>query len=101
MIQCGKIRARQNTDENILWRMRRFVCCIAKTTDTLKIYDIIAFPLQQWVQERASMLRYMCSACLVYVRIYLLQPELYSAPHNVLSSFLASLNIRQILNHRK
>jgi len=24
---------------------------------------IIAFPLHQWLQERASMLRYMCMAC--------------------------------------
>jgi len=32
---------------------------------TLKYVILIAFPLQQWLQERASMLRHMCIACLV------------------------------------
>jgi len=26
---------------------------------------LIAFPLQQWLHERASMFRYTCTACLV------------------------------------
>ena len=43
MRQSGKIGARQDKDENILWRMRRFVCCIAKTTDTLKICNTYCF----------------------------------------------------------
>ena len=49
--------ARQTTDDNIIWRMR-FACWITKTTDTHSEYVIlIVFPRQQWLRERASMLR--------------------------------------------
>jgi hypothetical protein len=49
--------ARQTTDDNIIRRMR-FACWITKTTDTHSEYVIlIAFPRQQWLRERASMLR--------------------------------------------
>jgi hypothetical protein len=49
-------RARQTTDDNIIWRMR-FACLIAKATDTHSEYIIlIAFPRQQWLSERASTL---------------------------------------------
>jgi hypothetical protein len=48
--------ARQATD-NIIWRMRT-ACWIPKVTNTRSTYVIlIAFPLQQWLRERASMLR--------------------------------------------
>jgi hypothetical protein len=48
-----------------IWRMR-IACWITKATNTNTRYVIlIAFPLQQWLQERASMLRYPCLACLV------------------------------------
>jgi len=41
-----------------IWRMR-MLCWTPKTTDTLSGYIIFtAFPLQQWLQERAAMLRY-------------------------------------------
>jgi hypothetical protein len=50
-------RARQATDDNIIRRMR-FACCITKATDTHSQYVIlIAFPRQQWLRERAWMLR--------------------------------------------
>jgi hypothetical protein len=50
-------RAGQATDDNITWRMR-FACWINKSTDTRSEYVIlIAFPRQQWLRERASMLR--------------------------------------------
>jgi hypothetical protein len=50
--------ARQATNDNIMWRMR-FACWITKATDTHSEYVIlIAFPPQQWLRERASMLRY-------------------------------------------
>jgi hypothetical protein len=40
------------------WRMR-VACWIPKATDTHSEYVIMtAFPLQHWLQERASMLRY-------------------------------------------
>ena len=35
-----------------------------KSADTLSEYElIIAFPLQQWLRERASMFRYVPIAC--------------------------------------
>jgi hypothetical protein len=57
--------ARQATDDNIIRRMR-FACWIAKATDTHSQYVIlIAFTRQQWLRERALMLRYTYIACLV------------------------------------
>jgi hypothetical protein len=59
---CGATEA---TDDNILRRMR-FVCWITKATDTHSEYVIlIAFPLQQWLRERASILRLYvhCLSC--------------------------------------
>jgi len=43
-----------------------FACWINKTTNTHSEYAIfLAFPLQQWLRERASVLRYMFIASLV------------------------------------
>ena len=43
-------------------------CWIPKATNTHSgCVILIAFPLQQWLQERASMLRYTYSACLVFL----------------------------------
>ena len=45
-----------------IWRMRN-ACCILKSTNTHSEYVIfVTFPLQQWLHERASMLRYTCIA---------------------------------------
>ena len=58
-------RARQATDDNIIRRMR-IACCIPKATDTHSEYVIlIAFPLQQWLCERSSILRLYvnCLSC--------------------------------------
>jgi hypothetical protein len=39
-------------------RRMRIACCVLKATNTHSQYVIlIAFPLQQWLHERASMLR--------------------------------------------
>jgi hypothetical protein len=58
-------RARQATDDNIIQRMR-FACWITKATDTHSEYLIlIAFPQRKWLRERASLLRYTYTACLV------------------------------------
>ena len=47
-------------------RRMHFARWIPKATNTHSEYLIlIAFPLQQWLHERASMLRYTYSACLV------------------------------------
>jgi hypothetical protein len=44
----------------------RFACWITKATDTHSEYVIfIACPQQQWLRERASVLRYVYIACFV------------------------------------
>ena len=53
------------TDDNLIQGMR-FECCIIRATNTHSEYEIfIAFPLQQWLHERASMLRYTYIDCIV------------------------------------
>jgi hypothetical protein len=60
--------ARQVTDDNIIRRMR-FACWITKATDTHSEYAILmAFPRQQWLRERASMLQYMYIGYLVIIK---------------------------------
>jgi hypothetical protein len=57
--------ARQATDDNKIRRMR-FACWITKATDTHSEYVILtAFPWQQWLLERASMLRYTYFDCFI------------------------------------
>ena len=49
-------------------RRMRIACWITKVTDTHSEYVIlIAFPLQQRLNERASMLGYMYTACIVHI----------------------------------
>jgi hypothetical protein len=61
---CENIVERCRTQMTI-WRVR-VACWIPKATDTHSEYVIlITFPLQQWLQERATMLRYAYIACLV------------------------------------
>jgi len=58
-------RARQATDDNIIRRMR-FACLMPKATNTHSEYVIlIAFPLQQWLHKRTSILRCSTFACLI------------------------------------
>ena len=67
-------RVGQAIDDNTIRRMR-IACWITKATDTHSEYVIlIAFPLQQWLRERALMLRctYICLSC-------------YSLPHAMTS----------------
>jgi hypothetical protein len=50
----------------------RIACCTPKTTNTHSEYVILnAFPLQQWLHERGSMLRYTYIARHVRVYLYL------------------------------
>jgi hypothetical protein len=50
-------KTRHATDDNIIRRMR-FACWITKATGTHSEYVIIiAFPREQWLGERASILR--------------------------------------------
>jgi hypothetical protein len=49
-----------------MWRMR-IACWIPKAANTLTEHVIlIAFSLQQWLDERVSMLRHTYIACLVH-----------------------------------
>jgi hypothetical protein len=51
--------------QTTIWRMP-IACWIPKATNTHSQYVIlIAFPQQQWLNERASMLRYMHNASFV------------------------------------
>ena len=61
-------RARHDRDENITSRMR-FACWITNATDTQSEYETIKLLLFQWLRERALMLRYKYTACLVHIRI--------------------------------
>jgi len=47
-----------------IWRMR-IACWIRNATNTLSEYVILtAIPLQHWLHERATVLRYTYIACL-------------------------------------
>jgi hypothetical protein len=51
-------------------RRVRFACWVPKATNTHTEYAIyIAFPLQQWLHERASLLRYTYIAYLVLAQL--------------------------------
>ena len=61
--------AGQTTDDSIT-RRTRIACWIPKATNTHSEYVIlIAFPLQQRLHERASVLRYTYIGCLVNRKI--------------------------------
>jgi len=63
-------RAGQATDGNIIRRMR-ISCCAPKAIDTHSEYVIFtAFSSQQWLHERASILRYTYIAHLVILCFY-------------------------------
>jgi hypothetical protein len=60
-------RPGEATDDNIIQRLR-FACWITKATDTHSEYAVLtAFALQQWLLERASVLRCTFIASLVCV----------------------------------
>jgi len=63
--QWEKNIVEQDGTQMTIWRMC-FACWITKATNTHSEYVIVvAFPLQQWLHQRASMLRYRYNACLV------------------------------------
>jgi hypothetical protein len=60
-------RVGQATEDTVTRRMR-FSCWLTKATNTHSEYEIFtAFPWQQLLIERAEILCYTCSACLVEV----------------------------------
>jgi hypothetical protein len=61
--KCGKNIAEWVRPQMTIW-YTRFACHITKATNTHSEYLIlIAFPLQQWLQESTSVLRYTYIAC--------------------------------------
>jgi hypothetical protein len=69
--------AGQAIDDNVIRRVR-FACSISKATNTHAQYVILtAFPLQQWLHERASILRYTYAACLP-MALWASMPVLYT-----------------------
>jgi len=60
-----------------IWRMR-ISYWISKATNTQSQYAIlIAFPLQQWLHERATMLHYKFIVSFVYIHIFYIKPARY------------------------
>jgi len=61
---------RQTKEDNII-RCMRIACWISKATDThLEYVVLIAFLPQQWLHERASILRYTNFSLSCKIRIY-------------------------------
>ena len=69
----------QGRPQITIWRMR-IACWITKATNTRSEYVIlIVFPVQQWLQECASILRYMynvlfcfeCNSTLTFIYVFL------------------------------
>ena len=91
-----------------IWRMR-ISCCVTKAANAHSEYVIlIAFPLQQWLQERASLLRYMYIAflitswsnphcCIYSTSDYLLTYSMVQIPSWEANWFAASQEIPLIL----
>jgi hypothetical protein len=77
--------ARQTTDGNIIYIMR-FACWITKATDThSECVILIAFKLQQWLRQRASILR--CSALRVLL-LYIVGTYLRETRHQCFTLML-------------
>ena len=62
-----------------IWRMR-IASSIPKATNTLRIRNSYGFPLQQWLHERASMLRYTYIAWLAINKLY--KPDIRGSVHH-------------------
>jgi len=67
MRQCGKMLYNRGMPQMTIWHMHS-ACWILKATNThTGCVILIAFPLQQWLCEGASMLHYAHFACLVNI----------------------------------
>jgi hypothetical protein len=65
MRKCGKIFVERGWPQMTIWFML-IACWIPKATNTHSSWvTLITFPLQQWLHERASTLRYAYIAYLV------------------------------------
>jgi len=64
-----------------IWRMR-IACWIPRVTNKHSVCVIlIALPLQQWLYEGASMLRYTYIVWHVNIKIWFLPPEVVDVKH--------------------
>jgi hypothetical protein len=82
--------AGQATADNIIRRMR-CACWITKATDTHSEYVIfIAFARQQWLGERASMLRHKYISCLVFIYLKLYCDYIFLKTHTLFLNCLRS-----------
>ena len=64
-------------DRPRITRRMSIACWVSKATNTHSEYvTLIVFPLQQWLHERVSVLRYTYIACLVTTRCNLTQEDL-------------------------
>jgi len=64
MRQCGKY-LESDRPQMTIWRMR-IACLMPKATNTHSEYVMLTdFPLQQWLNERSSMLLYTYIGCLL------------------------------------
>ena len=74
-----------NRPQTTVWRMR-IAFWITKATNTHSQYVIlIAVPLQQWLHERASVLRYtyiVCLVCVWYIVARMQTKFCRSCPHS-------------------
>jgi hypothetical protein len=71
-------RPGQATHDNIIWRIR-YACCVTEATDTHSEYAIfIAFPGQQFLRERASMLTFICTLPLLQIILTIMQTTIGS-----------------------
>ena len=76
-------RAVQATDDNII-RLMRTACWIPKAENTHSEYvTYIAFPLQQWLTQRASMLRIVPAVLITDLRWSQLSVEFRQLNNNV------------------
>jgi hypothetical protein len=67
-----EITWRSTAEQIAIWRMR-IACWIPKATNTHTVCVILmAFPLQQWLHKRASLLRFTYIACVIRIKNYLL-----------------------------
>ena len=87
---------REAIDDNIIRRMR-FACCITKGTHartrTHTHYVILnAFPRQQWLRERASVLHYTYIACLVELDVLFYITLHYTTLHYITLHYHTQFN---------
>ena len=79
----------------------RIACWVPKSTNIHSLYVIfIDFPLQQWLEEHATIFRYTYSACLAFIVILSLLRRRYFVQHPT-SIVSEDVSCRRSLSHTK